>query len=119
MRFAAICLVIEALFGLGRIGRIASMLVVYGPAVMAVTTVRGLVTALALVAARLLWRVAPGGPELARAALLSSAALRVLETGLRLAPSSLQPGLEWYVVSAYFAYALVADRLLRIASSRR
>jgi len=71
------------------------------------------VTALELISATFLVNDREGGPTLARRVLLASAVLLTLEVGLRLAPTNLDPTFTWWVVTAYWMYAIAAQWLLR------
>jgi hypothetical protein len=112
-RVAAAALALEVFINVPWIGRILSMGVVYDGPVFAVVAVRAAVTALQTSAAWLLWQGLPAGPRFGQVAFVASAAVLVLEIGLRLAPSSLQPGLRWPLVGAYALYAFLAVLMLR------
>jgi hypothetical protein len=48
------------------------------------------------------------GPAIAQAALIGSALLIVLEVGLRLTPTDRDPTYRWWMVAAYWIYAVAA-----------
>jgi hypothetical protein len=67
-------------------------------------TARLFLTVLEFTAVTFLLHQRDAGPTLTRRALLASACLVVVEVGLRLAPTNLDPTFKWWVVSAYWAY---------------
>ena len=82
----------------------------------ALILVRGVVTALEFTVARNLWQGSAAASALARRVLLASAALVLVETGFRLAPTNLDPTFKWWVTGAYWVYVLAAGWVLRPAS---
>ena len=112
-RVAALALALEVFMNVPWIGRILSMGVVYDGSVFAVVAIRAAVTALQTSAAWLLWQGQPAGRRFGQVAFVASAGVLVLEIGLRLAPSSLLPGLRWPLVGAYALYAALAVLMLR------
>jgi len=82
---------------------------------VAVIIARGVIGALQLVGGWGLAIRSASAPVLARWALGLSAALLVLEVGLRMSPSNLDPTFRWPLVSAYAVYALAAIVILRPA----
>lgn len=117
-QIAAVALGIEVLMNAPWIGRILSLNVLYGGTVFAIVAVRAAVTALQTAAAWMLWTGAPAGRGFGQVAFAASAVTLALEIGLRLAPSSVQPGLRGPFVAAYAVYALVAIGLLRWRANR-
>ena len=82
----------------------------------ALILVRGVLTALEFTAATNLWQGSAAASALARRVLAASAALMLLETGFRLAPTNLDPTFKWWVTGAYWVYMLAAGWVLRPAS---
>ena len=83
-----------------------------GATVLVLIGVRAAVGAVEVVAAWLLLRGSMSSRPLAIAALAASAVLVPLETGWRLVPTNLDPTYRWWLVGAYWAYALVGIRAL-------
>lgn len=73
-------------------------------------SLRGGLSVIELMAAWSLLRRRPGAPLLAAGAVLASAVLLTLETGLRLVPTNLDPTYRWWVVGGYWIYAAAAAR---------
>ena len=104
---------LEAVLGIEGLARFSGVAGAYDGTVWLLTAARAVVTALQTAAAFTLLQRRPPAPALARVAVLSSAALRTLEIGARLAPSSLPPGTHWPVVGLYWLYAAAVVFVLR------
>ena len=89
------------------------------PLTIALVGARVVVTALEFTAARFLLNGRDDRLALARRVLLASASLVTVEVGLRLVPTNLDPTFKWWVVVAYWAYALAAQWILRPSASNR
>jgi hypothetical protein len=102
-------LMLEALLTARWIAALIPSLPTRGLSTDLLIALRGLVGSAQLVAAvTLRWR-RPFAARLAVACLAASAGLIVFETGLRLAPSNLDPSFKWWAVLAYLSYAVVAS----------
>ena len=95
------------------IAQLLSSIVYRRPLTWVLFLARVVLTALELKSATLLLDERNAGPALVRAVLLASAALLTLEVGFRLAPTNLDPTFRWWLVGAYWAYALVIRWVLR------
>ena len=113
----SVLLVVEGLTGALRLAGLLPTLQVYGPLTVGLLLIRGLISALQCTGG---WWLAGGRPTAApiiRAAMIASAVLTVLETGLRLTPSNLDPTFRWWVVAAYGVYAFSIVRGVRSCES--
>ena len=110
----AILLAFEAVNALLWSSRILSAAPAYSALVLTMVLLRVVVSAAQGAAAWLLIAGAPAGVPLARLAFVSSAVLLSGEIGLRLSPSSLQPGVRLPLVGAYWLYALSCLRGLSL-----
>ena len=121
-RFASVILPrtlgLEALYSAFWLAGVLPSLAVRDALTVLLVSMRGTVSAVELVAAWGLLRQTPGGPLLAGAALVGSAVLLILETGLRFVPTNLDPTWRWWLVGSYVSYAVVGIWALRKASSR-
>jgi hypothetical protein len=88
------------------IARLVPMLGAYGTATTLLILVRGVVAATQCMAGWLMFDDRPPATPMAIWSLLASAVLITLELGARLAPSDNDPTFRWYVVGAYWVYAL-------------
>jgi hypothetical protein len=113
IRLVAYLLIAEGLLGALWLANLVPVIAAHGPVTIALIVARGLVAAAQLMSGWLLIRRRPPGAPIARGALLASAALVILEIGLRLAPSNLDPTFRWPVVAAYGAYAMALRWSLR------
>jgi hypothetical protein len=87
-------------------------LVSRAPLTVLLVVVRAGVGALQIVAAWMLMRDSPSGRPIAIATLAASAMLITFETGWRLVPTNLDPTYAWWLVAAYWIYAVVAIAML-------
>ena len=93
--------------------QLSSSLVFLGPLAWVLAAAQLVLTVLEFTAVTFLLHHRDAGPTLARRVLLASACLVVAETGLRLAPTNLDPTFKWWVVGAYWAYVLALRSMLR------
>lgn len=108
----AVLLGIEALNAVLWASRIVSTAAAQDALVLLMVTLRIIVSAVQAAAAWMLMSRALPAVTFARWAFGASAVLLVFEIGLRLAPSSVQPGLREPLVAAYVLYALAGIRAL-------
>lgn len=109
-------LLIDGLSSGLRIARLVSVLVIYPPIVGVLVAARALVASVLVAGGALLLQRRPAAWTIAQAALVASAALVVLETGLALVPTSLFPVYRWPAVALYGVYAVSAAWWLRARS---
>ena len=115
----ALLMALEGLNALLWASRIVSAAAAYDAVVLLMVALRVAVAALQLAGAWLLSTRALPGVAFSRLAFILSAALLVLELGVRLSPSSVLPGLRLPIVLGYALYASVAVVILnRIERSR-
>jgi hypothetical protein len=113
VRVVSICLFAEgaatALWVAPRLGLIPT----YGAVALIFVLGRAAMAVFQLTAGSLLWRHAHAGAVFAPFVFLASAALYVLEVGLRLRPSSVAPGARWPLLLGYSAYAVTCAVLIQ------
>ena len=108
--------------GLGTAVRLTSLLPtlgVYAPIALTLLAARALIAALQFTSGWMLWDDRPPAAPLAIVSLVASALLAIPETGLRLAPTNIDPTFKWWAVIGYGIYALVMTASIRIASNRQ
>lgn len=93
-------------------GQLLPMLAGHSRVVIAMISARACVAILQGSAGVMLAERRPLGYPLGQVALVASAALRVLELGARLSPSSVFPSYRWPVVLGYALYAAAVYHLL-------
>jgi len=74
--------------------------------ILLLVVARAGVGALQIASSVLLFEERARGVRLAPIALISSALLLTLEIGFRLAPSDVDPSFRWWIVGAYWVYAM-------------
>jgi hypothetical protein len=108
----AFALLIEGALTVVWLTGLLSTLAVYRWSTLAVIAIRALIGALQLTSGWWLLAGRLAAPALATSALAASALLIVVELGLRLAPSNLDPAFRWPVVALYGVYATTMIWLL-------
>ena len=106
-------MLIEAILRSFDLAQLLPSIVFLGPLAWALASTRLVLTVLEFTAVTFLLNHREAGRALARTVLLASACLVVAEVGLRLAPTNLDPTFKWWFVGAYWAYALLAQWMLR------
>lgn len=91
---------------------------VYRGVTLAIVLARVVVGVLQFAGGWMLVKERPPGFLFARVAAACSAVLFVLEVGLRLGPSNLDPSFRWLAVAAYGVYAAVIVALVTRAKAR-
>jgi hypothetical protein len=109
----AILLILESLWTAFWIAGLVPSVARHDAGVIAIVIARGLVGGMQLAAGVFLIGRRAVAVPLARVTLVVSAALTTLEVGWRLAPTSLDRGLAWPIVLAYWTYALAWSAALR------
>jgi hypothetical protein len=113
VRLVSICLFVEgATTGLWVAPRLG-LIPAYGAVALIFVLGRAAMAVFQLTAGSLLWRHAHAGVVFAPFVFLASAALYVLEVGLRLRPSSVAPGARWPLLLGYSAYAVTCAVLIQ------
>jgi hypothetical protein len=112
-------ILIEATFSSLGIAKLLPAIVFLGPLAWVLAAARLVLTVLEFTAVTFLLHHRDAGPMLARRVLLASACLVVVEVGLRLAPTNLDPTFKWWVVSAYWVYVVAIRWMLRSLAVKR
>jgi hypothetical protein len=119
---AATLLLVEALSTILRLASLLPTIGIYGAVALSTLAARGAAGAIQFAAGWMLLGERPPGPVFARAAFLISAVVTTLETGFRFGPTSADPILRWWLVGAYWIYALggalLAQHLQRVERGR-
>jgi len=111
-------LIVEAFVTAQTLAQLLPSLGVYPRPTQALIAGRTLIAVIQVIAAMKLRRRAVGSTAVTLAALVASAALRVVEIGWRLAPTSTDPTFRWWIVGGYSIYVVVAVAFV-IRSHRR
>jgi hypothetical protein len=111
-KLPAACLLLEGALTVIWLTSLLSTLSVYSGLTLAVIAARGVVGALQLTSGWWLLAARLVAPALAIAAVVASALLTVVEVGLRLSPSNLDPTFRWPFVAVYLLYCALVIWLL-------
>jgi hypothetical protein len=115
----AALLFIEGLGSAIRLTGLLPTLVVYSPLTLTLLAARALIAALQFTSGWMLWDDRPPARPLAIVSLTLSTLLAVPETGLRLAPTNIDPTFRWWAVIVYAMYASTMIWCIRKPPSQR